>query len=336
MEITTQQKLIKMYLRVVLKLFLGNRSGVLLLLPPLVVMYVFLNYFFGHHLPELPSKFGFWGALLPESSWWSIILAPILSLLNAFLLNSIYNRNGFQEKNVYLPALLVIVIQSYFHSFYFLSGASLAITFLILSLIQLIQLDQNSDGRRAVFNASLLFGIAITFYPLLLTGIPFLFLIIWVLRPFVFRESALAMTGTLIPLVYAGVYRMVLGLRMDNNEFSSAAMEWQIPDVYVVGGAMLLITLFGLRPLSLKIQQSSIRLKKLIRINGMLLLYFALLAVMEIFFFTKVETTSFLLIPLLLIITYGFGTKNVKFVPSTVFYLMFIYSVGKFFVSFSL
>lgn len=319
-----------------LKLFFGNRSWVLLLLPVLITAYVVLNMVVEYHTAESPSQFGFWGSILEEDSWFSVIGAPVLCFVNAILLNALYNRNGFKEKNTFLLALLAVVIHSYFHSFYFLSGSSIALTFMMLSLLQLVKLDQNTDGRKEVFNASLLYGVAITFYPMLLIGIPFLFLIIWVFRPFILRESSLAMTGLLIPLIYGGVYRMVLEVPLDNEGFSVTSFEWKIPDIYVVGGAMFFITIFGLRPLSIKIQQSSIRLKKLFRTSGIVLLYFILLAVVEMVFFSKVEAVSFLYVPLLLMMTYGFGSKAPKVVPTIVFYGLFIFSVSKFFVSFNL
>ena len=51
--------------------------------------------------------------------------------------------------------------------------------------------------------------------------IPFVFWIIWVLRPFILRESILTLIGFIIPLAYSGVYQMFFDYRMDSADFSS-------------------------------------------------------------------------------------------------------------------
>ena len=319
-----------------IKLFLGNRSGVLLLLPFLIALYALCALFSGYHLPSEQGHFGFWNLYIDEDSLLSRMSAPLLIFGSATLLNFLFNRNGFHEKNVFLPSLIYVVFQSFFHSFYFLTGIGIATMFLILAMWQLLKLDQNTDGRKTVFNTAILFGIATTFYPMLLLSIPFLFGMIWILRPFILRESGLAIIGFVIPLLYAGIYTWVMGISMDNSRFSSVSFEWKIPDIYVAGGAMVLIVLAGLSPLLTKINQSSIRLKKIFRVNAMLLLLFGLLAVIEVTTNGKIDSSSLGLIPLLFIIMYGFGTKNPRPFNAIVFYLLCAFSVSKFFISFNL
>ncbi|MFT5780066.1 MAG: hypothetical protein ACI837_003027 [Crocinitomicaceae bacterium] len=317
----------------VVKIFFGNRSGVLLLLPLLIVIYVACNWFLGHHLPE-PSGFGFWGELLNEDKLLGRIAAPVLILLNAILLNNIFNRNGFMEKNNYVSSLLYVVCKSFFHSFYFLSGFGIAETLLILALFQLYKLDQNTDGRRAVFNASFLIGLGATFYPIMITCIPFLFSMIWVLRPFIFRESALAVIGFALPLVYGGYYGSLYGIKLNGESFTSSSHEMVLPDLFVVGGGILLLTFAGMVPWLKKLGQSSIRLKKLFRLNLLLSLYIVLLATLEFFAYGKIEAISLLIGILILFLPYAFGDGKLRSVPSVVFYLVFFFSVSKFFISF--
>jgi hypothetical protein len=317
----------------VVKIFFGNRSGVLLLLPLLIAIYIASNWFTGHHLAEL-SSFGFWGDLLNENELWGRIAAPGLILLNAILLNNLFNRNGFMEKNNYLSSLLYVVCKSFFHSFYFLSGFGLAETFLVLALYQFYKLDQNTDGRKAVFNASFLIGLGATFYPMMITCIPFLFWMIWVLRPFVFRESALAVVGFALPLVYGGFYGSFYGISLNGDSFTSSSHELAFPDIFVIGGGIVVLTFAGIVPLLHKLGQSSIRLKKLFRLNLLLSLYIALLASLEFFAYRKIEAISLLTGVLILFLPYAFGEGKLRSLPSFVFYLIFFFSVSKFFISF--
>lgn len=317
-----------------IKLFLGNRSGVLLVLPFLIAIYVLSNIFFGHHPPLAEGLFGFWGKWSNEGTVFSQIMGPLTVLIGAILINQLYNRNGFREKNIYIPALIYVVFQSFFHGFYYLNGFSVAQLFLVLMVTQLFKLDQNVDGRKTVFNAAFLLGIATTFYPFLLVFVPFLFAMIWVFRPFIFRESALIVVGFMVPLVYAGVYQWFLGIRLENNEFSPASPEWILPDLYVIGGAALIMAAAGIGPLLQKAQQSSIRLKKLFRILWFFLMASATLSTLELLAFQKLEPAILMSLAFALFITYGFGDKKPRPLISGIFYVVFLFSVCKFFIPF--
>lgn len=316
------------------KLFLGNRSGVLFLLPFFVAIYVVLNLLFGYHSVSPVSGFGFYGELCREDSVISRSLAPLLILLNAVLLNGIFNRNVFMEKNNYLPGLLYVIGKSYFHSFYFFNGFGLAETFLILTFFQVFKLDQNTDGRKAVFNAAFFAGLAASFYPVLLLFVPFLFLIVWILRPFVLRESALLVVGFIIPLVYAGCYSTIFGVPIQGDSFTGFPAEWKFPDLYVVAGGLFLLSIAAIGPVSQKMGKSSIRLKKLFRVVMWMIFFFLLLSGLEFIVLHKLDATSFMIGWLTFFLTYGFGTKQVRQFPVVIFYLLLIFSVSKFFIPF--
>jgi hypothetical protein len=316
----------------VVKIFIGNRSGVLLLLPILVGIYAVLNLIMNYHVSSPVSGFGFYGQLLPEESVLSQISAPLLIFMNALILNAIFNRNGFMEKNNYLPALLYVVGKSYFHSYYFMNGFGLAETFMILAFMQVFKLDQNSDGRKAVFNAAFFAGVAASIYPVLILFLPFLFLIVWILRPFIFRESALLAVGFLIPLIYAGCYSTLFGVPIRGDAFTGFPAEWKFPDLYVIAGGFLLLGFATISPIAQKFGQSSIRLKKLFRVIAWMLLFYTLLSLLEIVLLRKLDAPSFIIGWSTFFLSYGYGMKAVRHFPTFVFYLLLIFSVGKFFV----
>ena len=306
------------------------------MLPLIAALYVGLNLWMGHHLPSINTGFGFWNIPLKESMIISVVLGPGLVVINAILLNWAFNRNGFKEKNNYLPALLFLIFSSYFHSFYFLNGFGIAQLFVVMTLVQLLRLDQNLDGRRTIFNAAFLLGVATTFHPFLLISVPFLFWMIWTLRPFIFRESALAVVGYAVPLLYAGTYSVISETKLLNKQFSSASLEWLFPDIYVITGGTFLLSIISIGAVIQKSQQSSIRLKKIFRLHILMVIFLGLLASMEFLAFQKIEPISGLLIVLVFFMPYGFGEKMPKTVPTVIFYLLFIFSVSKFFVPFEL
>lgn len=317
----------------VVQLFNNNRPLVLVFLPLLVGMYVFLNIYFDYHSYDSGS-FGLWGSTKYNVLLLSEITAPAIIFLNAILLNGIFNRNEFMERNSYIVSLLYVVLMSYFHSFYFLDGLAIAQLFLILALRQVFRLHQNEDARKHAFNIALLVGIAASLYPLLLVALPFLFWIIWVFRPFVFRESLLLIIGFILPMIYARLYNLVFYFELSAKNFSSSSAEKLPVDLIVEATLVGLITLLSIRGVAQKMQQGSIRLRKLFAILIMFGLIIGSMLVLEYFFFGKMQVLSMIFIVLMFILPFAFGIRKPKRPAIVIFYLCFLYSVGKFFIPF--
>lgn len=315
-------------------LFFGNRSYALLFLPILIGGFYFCNHLTNYHVPPEAINLGFWGTIQVPFSWPMDFAALALILINAILLNTLFNRNEFMEKNNYLSSMLYVVFMSFFPVFYHLDGLALAETLLILTLIQLFRLNQNEDGRRAVFNSALLFGTACTFSPILLLGLPILFWAVWVIRPFFMRESLLVLAGLATPLLYTLVYTYLFDIRMERNHFSSSSAEFVWLDMSVLGGAILLIGLASLSGVMGKFRGSSIRLKKLFRMLGLFIWMFLAAGALEFLVFNKLAALCLLILPLIFYLTYAFGERQPKGFPTFVFYLLFLFAVGKFFIPF--
>ncbi|MEJ6776237.1 MAG: DUF6427 family protein [Crocinitomicaceae bacterium] len=318
------------------KLFFGNRSFALIFLPFIIGLFGVLNYWFHYHSPEQQILLGLWGVAEGQLHWLYQTGALALIFINSILINNLFNRHDFMEKNNYLASLLYVVIMSFFHSFYFISGASLAQTLLILMFVQVFKMNQNEDGRRAVFNASIFFGLAASLYPVLLIGTPFLFWMIWAVRPFVLREAILAITGFILPLTYVGIYAGLFGIKFVREQLSSSADEGHYYDFVVLSFLVSLLILFSLSDVSSKIGASTIRLKKLFRI---LLLFIGLslgIALVEVFVFAKLEGIGVLGFPLMFILPYAFGVKKPRVFAKIIYYFIFFFAVSKFFISFDL
>lgn len=230
--------------------------------------------------------------------------------------------------------MLYVSFMSFFPTFYHLDGFALTQTMMILVLIQVFRLNQNQDGRRQVFNAAFLFGLGCTFFPVLLIGTPFLFWMIWVLRPFILRESVLTITGFTISLVYAGVYSYVFQIRLERDQFSSTSSELLSLDMIVLGSGVLLLLLLCSSQLLNKLRGSSIRLKKLFRMLGLLVGLSGGIIVLEFFVFKKLAAAGLILFPFAFFLPYAFGEKEQRGFPTFVYYLIFLFSVGKFFIPF--
>ena len=117
---------------------------------------------------------------------------------NALLLNFSFNQSDFFGKNTYLPGIVYLFSLFAFDEFVFSSNL-IAHFFVIVGLYKLLNLRRQEESKALIFKASLSFGMAIFFKPLLLP----LLLLPWfglaVFRPFVWREYFVVFAGILVP-----------------------------------------------------------------------------------------------------------------------------------------
>lgn len=316
-----------------IRLFLGNRSIVVGLLPFIVVIYVVLNLSSQYYAYGGGSNFGFWGNY--EISKNPIIIQLVTSvfiLANALIINAIFNWNEFLGRNSFMPSLLYVLLMSFYHSFYKLDGLLLSHTFFILAILQIFKMRQNEDGRKLVFNAALFTGLAATFHPPIIGFLPFLYFMIWTIRPFIIREIILILIGFSIPLIYAAFYltyshiSISLKLLQDSNKYDRHQF-----DFLLTTGIFILSLLLSLISLQSNMKKSSNRLKKLVQILWWIIITGLVLGVMDYFLFGQIERFSLMMIPLSFLLTFSFIHKTLYYVANGLFYITLIYSVVKFF-----
>lgn len=317
-----------------LKLFLGNQISALFLLPLFVAGYLFLDHQYLYFDPSESIEIGFWGSMtLSKIENFIPWLSGILVLFNAYFLNFLFNINGFYEKNSYIVSLLYVILLSYYRSFYFLDGLLIAQTFVLFAFMQLYKLEYNLDGRSRAFNAGLFFGIATTFHPPLAFVLPFLWLMITRIRPFVFREAILAALGMLVPLIYAFSTNWYLK-RGINFNFIESTKEYTQAELIFLSSLVLFLFLIltswiGIRNKSLK---SSIRFRKNTNMLYLFLLFCFGMGSIDWIFFQQYEWFCFCVIPIAMFLPFSYINLKFKFVPHLLFYITFTFSVIKFFI----
>lgn len=316
-----------------LKLFLGNRASALILLPFIVFVYIYINAQTNYYYQGTTISFGLWGEMANQFGLFSKITGGLLVIINALLVNWIFNTNQFYDRNIYLPSLLYVVLMSFYHSLYSIDGLLISHTFLILLLNQLYKLVQNTDGRSTIFNGAFFAGIAGTFHPPLFVFTPFFIAMVLIIRPFVLREILLLLTGILVPAIYALLYYNYFNHSIDLQLLKQASnYQKKHLDFIITASLFIVLFLFSLYSISLKMQKSSIRLKKLVRILWLFVLIAVLLGAWDYIVFQQIERFSFLMIPLSFFLPFSFTTKKNQFITMLVFYLTFAYSFVNFFL----
>jgi len=302
------------------------------MLPLVVVVYILFNYQSNYFIHSEILSFGFWGnfAIDPIVSQ---ILASLIVILNAIGLNAVFNWNQFLERNSFMPSLLYVVLMSFYHSFYDIDGLLIAHTFLILSLYQVYFLRQNEDGRRAVFNASFFGGIAATFHPPLIGYLPFYFIMIWTIRPFIIREILLCIAGFIVPLLYASFYLYYSGNSLDMSIFKQSTNFKRVHfDFLVTLFIFVLSLILSFLSIQAHIRKSSIRLKKLTRVLWYLVIAGLLIGLIDFITHNQIQRFSLIMIPLSFFLTFSYFHKTLSAVAIGLFYITLCYSVIKFFL----
>lgn len=315
------------------KLFLSNRSLVQFLLPLVVGIYVTLNFLTNYYGYSEITNFGFWGNNIQLNPIISQILASIIVLINSIGINAVFNWNQFLGRNSFMPSLLYVVLMSFYHSFYQVDGLLISHSFLIISLYLLYLLRQNEDGRKLVFNTAFFGGLAATFHPPLIGLLPFLFFMVWNIRPFVIREILLCIIGFAVPLFYASFYLVYTGTSIDLNLLkTSTNYDRQQFDFLVTSGIFLFSLILSLVSIQAQIQKSSIRLKKMTRILWWFVLVGLIIGLIDFFVYNQIQRFSLIMIPFSFFLTFSFTHKTLSAVAIGLFYVTLTYSFLKFFL----
>ena len=314
-----------------IKLFLGNKTFVLLLLPIYLLTYQLLNYFFGFYSIDHSVQVGLWPFTLNVGYFWSVFAASSLVFINAIGLNLVVNRNNFYDRNTYIVALLYIVFMSLFHSSYFLNPILLLHSIFILILHQLFDFNKQEDIRKNVFNAFLFFGIGITVSPSIGFVIPLFIIAVMVIRPFSWKEVFPSIVGIIIPFIY---YFSISYISDSSYDFSQLFINSQLPkkDFWFIVIATFIFILLCFFAVIIKARKTKIQTSKQIRSLVVLLTTFLAFSIYQILSFQQIEFLSLVFLPLSILLILAFLGDSYANAAYILFYILFGYSVIKFFL----
>jgi hypothetical protein len=319
-----------------IRLFLDNRTAVLLLLPLLIALYV-IGSILGVEQVTSNRVDGLFFSQTSANDFWSYFSQSFLILVNAVFLNAVFNNYEFLDKNTYIISLIYVVLTPMFVPLNQFNPVLIAHFFIIATLGVLFLLKQNTDGKMTIFNAGILFSMAITLLPYLATLIPIILIMIVIIRPFNWRELFICMSGISIPLIYYFSYLFLT----DQLVFTWEFPVWQIHDFhealnfYPVAALYFVLLIISLLSLSARMLKSSLRLKKQIQMLGLIFTALFLLGCMDFYFSGSMLYFSLAIIPLTYFLTYAFLSKRTGILANIFFYIALLYSFVKFFLDFT-
>ena len=312
-----------------IRLFNANRAEVLILLPFLVGLIQYLNWISGPS-HEFANAFGYWGTL-DFSVIYSYIFCNATLVLNAVLLNYLFNSHQFLDKNSYLPSLLYVVSMSFYDAIYIFDYLLIVHFLLILMIIQLFELKNQTEVLQHVFNAFLFLGLATTFQPIILFFYPFFYISLYIFRPFTVREFLLSIFGFIIPFLYCFTYLWWFNLPK-SLELNLPNLNYDIEGFLITFLLYVALIFFSYLSLRSKMQKSSIKLKKQIQILWLFVLMGILIGILQLMLIDKVQDMSIAILYLTILLTFNFLHKTYGLISAGIFYLCLAYTMLKYFI----
>jgi hypothetical protein len=188
--------------------FFKNNSPASYILLPLFALLLWVGSFF------IPHDLGYYGMPLYNSvvRWFNgvnaiaTVVAFLLMLIEAFLLNYIVNENEVLTKPSFLPALLYIVFISCDPGLLSIYPLLFANFFILLAIHRLISSYRKDTAFSNAFDAGFLLSIATLFYFPAIVFFPLLGIGFILFRPFNWREWIISFIGVLVPYTFVFTY----------------------------------------------------------------------------------------------------------------------------------
>lgn len=151
--------------------------------------------------------------------WLIFFLSSILLFLAALVFNQFFTDSKFIERQSYLPAYSYILIGSYFPEFLQLQPMLVGNIIFLLALSQLFSAYNPGSAFKAIYNSGFLIALAALFYYPFLLVVTAVFLILLIIRGFIWREWLLALLGVLSPFYFVASYYYISGQFLTGMHF---------------------------------------------------------------------------------------------------------------------
>lgn len=244
------------------------------------------------------------------------ITAFVIIILTAFLFNYIVNEHEYLSRRTYLPAWFYALFMSSTQQLLQLHPIIFANLFIVLVLNALLKMYRSTVSYVGAFEAGMYISLASLFYFPAIMMLPFGFIALGILRPFVWREWIINIVGFITPYLYVFVFYY---WNNQANEFiyqkiinpiANANLQWS----FFVQKNPVLWMFTGLLLLSLAWTNSGFSGQKLKTQKAYMILFWMLaFAIISLFIAAEVSmiTLSMLAVPSAIIYSnYFFSVKR--------------------------
>ena len=257
----------------------------------------------------------------------------IVVFYTGFLINSVVNKSVLFEKSYYLSGLLYVVFVTSFGDIISYLLPLIGNLFLVLSLKNLLQIFRAISCKKQVFNASIFILFGVFFYSLNLFILPLVWIVLFIIRPFVWREYLMPVIVLLISFAYVVPFGILNEniLEMMSLWWSSSQISYHEISPYIgllIMGFISVNFLLSFKSIVNTFIYSNNRYKRVIWVVVAMMVFTILLSVLDFLLFHR----SFgglvpFLIPLVIFLSNGFILNRIQWVCDLVFILFFVSTI---------
>lgn len=157
----------------------------------------------GSDLAPLYALLFSWSFSFP---WLSSLLAVIMLVAQALLLNQILTDEGLAQRNSFLPAILMIMLLSYHPGLLCLHPAIPASFLLILAMRMMLKARLHEKAYQEVFSAALLLSLSALINIYYLTLLPMIWIFLIINQSYHWRDWVISILGLITPFVYLAFF----------------------------------------------------------------------------------------------------------------------------------
>ncbi len=303
----------------------------------LLLFYVAVLYIHVFVIPQSwePSRPGILAysvyGLLPWNSLTGYVVAAVLVLLQAILINFMVSENRLNTEITLFPGLFYILIASCIPEFTHLSPVLMANTFYIIALVNVMMFYNNPKSAGAIFNTGFWIGVGSLFYfsyaILILVG----FMGLNILRAFNIRERMMILAGAFVPYFLLGVYYFWYGqleyffsyqISENISWFSIFSQNSLNSDGYIKLGFISFLIFIVIASYNQNISRRVREVQKKVGI----LYWMLLLAILSLFFQADMQLDHLLIIafPLGILLSFNFTQLQASWAELLHFFLLLI------------
>lgn len=257
----------------------------------------------------------------------------IVVFYTGFLINSVVNKSVLFEKSYYLSGLLYVVFVTSFGDIISYLLPLIGNLFLLLSLKNLLLIFRANSCKKQVFNASIFILFGALFYSLNLFILPLVWIVLFIIRPFVWREYLMPIIVLLISFAYVipfGILNENI-LEMMSLWWSSSQISYHeiSPSVgLLIMGFISVTFLLSFKSIVNTFIYSNNRYKRVIWVVVAMMVFTILLSVLDFLLFNRSSGGLVpFLIPLVIFLSNGFIRNRIQWVCDLVFILFFVSTI---------
>jgi hypothetical protein len=260
------------------------------------------------------------------------IVALILIVIQALLLNYIFVRHDVLYKITYLPGFVYVVLCSVFPQQMQLTPQLIANTFLLLMLLRIFYLYESINPLLLVLDAGVYIGVGFLFHYDIIFFMPFVLISVIIFTSFNIRYILVALLGILLPVYFISVYYYVTYqfkpmMQVIINRLTSIEIVSRVNDYtqLIPVGIVAITALFGYFGLQQNYFKNKVKTRRILQ-SFLLLSGFGVLVIFienEEFIYSSFHINIALSLP----VGYYFISKKRYWLKEVILYLLIGFSI---------